>query len=220
MASVQLLGFDEAQAALRRLGQERMNIAIAAGLNRTAVQMQRKTTTAMTRQLDRPTPFTLQAVKTHKADRNRLNAVVYVQPIQAKYLKTMVHGGRLATNLTPVIRNVRLDAYGNLPNIKGGAAAVARAIKLQELSQRYGRRRGRGRQTGLPEGMFIGRVFGVKGLWQRVARGKLNLLLRFEENAERERRWDFYGIGERTARERLQNDIREAIAREIAALTQ
>jgi hypothetical protein len=88
---------------------------------------------------------------------------------------------------------------------------VARLIKAKQVADRYRRkRRGKGRQSGLPPGMFIGEVGGVEGLWQRDGK-QLNLLVRKEENARRAKRWDYYGIVERTVRQRLPTDMRDVI---------
>lgn len=194
--SVQLLGFDEAQAALRRLGREGMNIAIAAGVNRTAVQMQRATITSMSRTIDRPTPFTLNATAIHRADRNRLSAKLYIRPIQARYLRYAIQGGTLPTILEPI--QVNTDRHGNIRGKRGGMQKIAS----------MGRKR------------FVATINGTTGVWQRHGPGgrRIKLLVKSNENARREPRWDFFGIGERVARQRLQRDVREAIQREINAL--
>jgi hypothetical protein len=194
--SVKLLGLDEAQAALKKLGRERMNIAIAAGVNRTAVQMERKLKVEMVNKLDRPTPFTLNAVRVWKAERNKLRATVYVQRIQASYLRYAIQGGRLPTILEPI--QVRTDRHGNIRGKRGGMQKIA----------------------GMGRNRFVATINGTTGVWQRHGpKGrKLKLLVKSSENKERRPRWDFFGIGERVARERLQSDVREAIQREISAL--
>ncbi len=193
---VKLLGLKEAQAALRKLGQERMNIAIAAGVNRTAVQIERTEKIEMARKLDRPTPFTLNALRIFKADRNRLAALLFVQPIQARYLRYAISGGTLPTILEPV--NIRLDRHGNIRGKKGGMDKIAA----------MGRKR------------FVATINGTTGVWQRhgpKAR-KLKLLVIASRDRQRRPRFDFFGVGERIAVARLQRDVREAIQREIDAL--
>jgi hypothetical protein len=173
-----------------------MNIAIAAGINRTAVQMDRKLKMEMARTLDRPTPFTLNATKVWKAERNKLRATVYIQRIQASYLRYTIQGGRLPTVLEPI--NIRLDRHGNIRGKRKGMEAIAR----------QGRKR------------FVATINGTTGVWQRHGpKGrKLKLLVHVGENRQRSKRWDFFGIGERVARERLQRDVREAVRRELRAL--
>lgn len=196
MANIQLLGLDEARRALRSLGRERMNIAIAAGLNRTAIQMQRRSVMDMSRALDRPTPFTLNAPRVLRADRNRLSAKLYIQPIQARYLRYAIRGGTLPTLLEPI--EVRLDRHGNIRGKRKGMDAIAR----------QGRRR------------FVATINGTTGVWQRHGprARKLKLLVKASENVRRTPRWDFFASAERVARDRLQRDIRDAIARELKAL--
>lgn len=212
--SIQLLGLDEATAALRKLGRERMNIAIAAGLNRTLVQVERAEKIGMSRSLDRPTPFTLNSMRLAKADRNKLTGRLFVMDKQAKYLGVTVRGGRIDT-LTPAAASTNM--HGNLAGKRRGLVAIA---------QRLGRgRRGR---NGLPIDMFIGEIKGTFGLWQRFDRYRTRgnrwtarpprLLVKVDKDTLRTPRWDFYGIAERTARARLATDIRDAIASEIKAL--
>jgi hypothetical protein len=217
--SITLLGFDEAQRALQQLGREKMNIAIAAGLNRTLVQVDRALKTAMPRALDRPTPFTLNSTRLAKADRNKLRGRLFVMDRQAKYLSTTVRGGRINT-LTPI--GATTNQYGNLPGKKAERQTLVKiARKLK---------RGRLGPNGLPKDLFIGTVQGVYGLWQRYpgtryrrsgggwTSRKPKLLVRVDENVNRRARFDFFGIAERTVQRRLADDIREAIAREIRNL--
>lgn len=225
--NITLLGDKEAKAALRKLGQERMNIAIAAGVNRTMTQIDRAEKIGMSKALDRPTPFTLNSTRIAKADRNRLSAKLFVMDKQSKYLRYTVEGGRIDT-LTPAA--AQTDRYGNLPGKKPSRkalVAIARALKSRELSARYGRRRGKA-SSNLPRGMFIGEINGTYGLWQRFERYKSGrgrwtarpprLLVKVDRRTMRTPRWDFYGIARKTAERRLADDIREAIARELKAL--
>ena len=196
MASVQLLGLDEVQRALSKLGQERLNIAIAAGINRTAVQADRTLKIEMTRTIDRPTPFTLNATRIWKAERNKLRATLSIQRIQAQYLIYAIKGGTLPTILEPI--NISTDRHGNIRGKKGGMQKIAST----------GRKR------------FVATINGTTGVWQRYgAKGrKLKLLVKASKNRERRPRWDFFEIGERVVRERLQRDVREAVQREIGLL--
>jgi len=191
---INIHGLPEVSAALRQLAREEVNIAIAAALNRTSLAIERKEKMALSRDLDRPTPFTLNSVARYKADRNRLSAKVFVRPIQSKYLETMVRGGRLPTVLTPI--NVNLDRHGNIRGKKKGLAGI----------------RGSSRKK------FIANINGTLGVWQRHGpKGrKLRLLVQVDRNQRRDPRWDFYGIAERTAQERLRNDMRDTLADALA----
>ena len=213
--SIKIDGLDKVRQMLARVSRDLQGQAVADGLNRTSLAVERRLKVSMTKELDRPTPFTLQGIGRWKARANRLNTVVYIKPTQARYLRYAVEGGTLRSNLTPVVRNVYLDQHGNLQGKRKGLEAIARLIKARQVAERYNaKRRGKGRQSGLPAGMFIGDVRGVHGLWQRDGRS-LNLLVRSERNARRARRWDFYGIGERVARERLVTDMQAALREAI-----
>ena len=213
--SVRIDGLEQVLRRLRKLSADLQGQAVADGLNRTGLAVERRLKVSMVKDLDRPTPFTLQGIGRWKAKPGKLNAVIYIKPTQAKYLRYAIEGGRLRTNLTPVIRHVYLDQHGNLKGKRRGLEQVARLIKAKQTADRYGRkRRGKGRQSGLPPGMFIGEVSGVDGLWQRDGR-QLNLLVRREKQAVRTKRWDFYGIGERVVRERLPKDMRDVVEKAI-----
>lgn len=187
--NITLLGDKEVKAALRKLGQEELNIAIAAGLNRTGLRMQRRSITGMSRALDRPTIFTLNATRVLKADRNRLSAKLYIQRIQASYLRYAIRGGTLPTVLEPI--EIRLDRHGNIRGKRKGMEAIAR--------------QGRNR--------FVAEINGITGVWQRVGPkgGKLKLLAKVERNARRHPQWDFFGNAEATARRHLRDDVAQAL---------
>jgi hypothetical protein len=190
-------GLDRLQAQLRRVSEQGLREALAKGLNRTIAAIEQHELVEMERRLDRPTPFTLNALKVFKAQPRdgKLNAVLFVQPTQAKYLRTTIHGGTLPVNLTPVIKNQSLNQHGNIRGKRKGLAGI----------------------KGNTQTKFIGEINGVYGVWQRYGRGgsKLKLLVRVERDAQREARWDFYGIGQRVANERLRADVGAAIADEL-----
>jgi len=193
---LELLGDKEVSAALKKLGRERLNIAIAAGVNRTAVQVDRAEKVEMARRLDRPTPFTLNALGLYRADRNRLQATLFIRRIQAAYLRYAISGGTLPTILEPV--NIRLDRHGNIRGKRGGMDKIAA----------MGRKR------------FVATINGTTGVWERYGpkARKLRLLVVASENRARRARFDFFETGERVATQRLQRDVADAIQREIDAL--
>jgi hypothetical protein len=187
--SINVKGLPEVRGALQKLAAEEINIAIAAGLNRTALRMQRRSITSMPKALDRPTPFTLNAVGLYKADRNRRSAKLFIRPIQARYLKSTIRGGTLPTILEPV--QIKLDRHGNIRGKRKGMEAIAR--------------QGRNR--------FVAEINGITGVWQRVGpKGrKLKLLAKVERNARRHPQWDFFGNAEATARRHLRDDVAQAL---------
>jgi hypothetical protein len=101
------------------LARKQLPYATSLALNavaRQAVQAERQ---AMRSQLDRPSPFTLRGVTMLPARKESPTAWVYILPIQAHYLAPSVIGGpqvlvgQNRAVLAP--KNVRLDAYGNVP---------------------------------------------------------------------------------------------------------
>ncbi|MCF8005046.1 MAG: helix-turn-helix domain-containing protein [Chromatiaceae bacterium] len=188
--SVNVYGDREIIAALRQLRTTEANIALAAGLNRTGLAIERRSIMEMSSALDRPTPFTLSAIARYKADRNRLSTKVFVKPTQARYLEPLVRGGTLPTVLTPIL--VKPDAHGNI------------RVKRRALEGIKGSARTK----------FVATINGVTGVWQRHGpKGrKLKLLVRVDRDARREKQWDFYKIAERTVQQRLIKDMRDTLA--------
>jgi hypothetical protein len=197
MITIGVQGLDQMQAQLRRFSEQGLREAMAKGLNRTIEAIEQHELVEMERRLDRPTPFTMNALRVFKAKprEGKLDAVLFVQPAQAKYLRTTIHGGTLPVNLTPVLKNQTLNQHGNIRGKRKGLAGI----------------------KGNANTKFIGTINNVFGLWQRYGRGgsKLKLLVRVERDAKREARWDFYGIGQRVANERLQSDVASAINDEM-----
>lgn len=187
--AVRIDGLDDARRALRRLSADVKGQAVANGLNRTALAVERRLKIEMARSLDRPTPFTLNATGRFRARPNRPRAGVFVKDIQARYLRWAVQGGRLPSVLTPI--SIRLDQHGNIRGKRGGLEKIAS----------MGRRR------------FVAKINGTLGVWERHGPGgrRLKLLVRADRDSRREPRWDFFAIAERVTQERLARDLREAI---------
>jgi hypothetical protein len=158
--------------------------------------MYREAEHALDQHIDRPTPYTARGVKLFKARADRLDAELFIQPDQAKYLKYAIEGGRIPTNLKPT-RATRLNQYGNIPGMQRGLEGI----------------KGRARTK------FIGEINGILGVWQRYGRGgtKLKLLVKVERDAPRTARLPWYETAERVASRRLQRDIGVAIGRALQA---
>lgn len=115
-------------------------------LTETAVRIRRAEIAAMPRQLDRPTPFTKKGVLFRPAKERTLLAVVYIRPIQAKYLAHQVFG-TTGTRPKPVPASGFANKYGNLPR-----GATRRKKIFSVTSKRTGKRyvfkaAGKGRKT-------------------------------------------------------------------------
>ena len=170
--------------------------ALAQTLNAVGDEAVKAERQAEIRELDRPTPFTTnQGLRLKRARKSDLEAVVYIPPIQSRYLAPEIEGGLqvLSANSQAILRpiNQATNQYGNIPR-----GLLARL---------------RGRSD-----IFIGRVKGIDGVWQRltVKQGqrharrmggratpssapRLKLLVRFSDPVEVKTRYRF---GEATMR--------------------
>lgn len=125
--------------------------------------------------LDKPTPFTVSAVRWKGATKSRPESVVYIAPIAAKYLAPLIEGGtsRPTKGKALVLAGAdRLNQYGNIPRTR---------IKTL-LRQRN---------------TFAGTIKGIGGIWKRVD-GRLELLIRFESEQTKRKQLDFPGIVRRS----------------------
>ena len=107
---IQIEGMDRARRDLERIGKD-LPTVLAQGLNRTMEAVEQAELNAMESHIDRPTPFTMSGIKRFKAKAGRLDAELFIQPAQAKYLKYAIEGGRIPTNLTPVLKNQKFRDY-------------------------------------------------------------------------------------------------------------
>ena len=193
---IEIEGMDELRKQLDDFaGGQAINEAMAEGVNKTAEAVMEAEKQAMQSDLDRPTPFTMKALKLWKAraKKGRIDALIKIQPIQAEYLQYTIMGGTIGRILTPT-PNARLNKYGNLPGKRKGMHGMATA-----------------------KSKFVATINGTTGVWQRFGRGgrQVKLLAYVDDNATREARWDFFGIAERVANRRLMQDVGEAVQRAI-----
>lgn len=193
----------------------------ARGLSASTKQMRFATAVAMTRvarkladyegarlvtELDRPTPFTVNAFRSTRATRDRLSASVLAKPIQAAYLKYAVFGGvRNEGIVVPVA--TPLNQYGNIPNLRGG-----RAIDQYLAGGRS--------FAGQPK---WGTRLGPPGVWMRMGSYPhrwLKLIMAFEERAAYQKRFPFFQIArdawDRQYRDEFHNELRRSIAEAFA----
>jgi hypothetical protein len=169
--------------------------ALALGINRTARGVEQRLQNEMESKIDRPTPFTLNAVKIWDArPREPVNAIVALQPIQARYLRYAIFGGTLPTVIEPV--NARLDNHGNIVGKRSGRGGSG----LRGIASK-GRRR------------FVAEINGTLGVWERTGRqGRgLKLIVAVHRRAERDKRWDFSAIAKAEAQRRMARDINDAL---------
>ena len=118
---------------MMRTATKQVRYAAALALSEAAEDYQKVGTVLMRQTLDRPIPFTQRGLKHTRATASKLQAKVFVMPIQAAYLAPHVDGGTVSARKpspTPIAEN----QYGNLP--KG---ATKRAKVFSVRSRRTGK---------------------------------------------------------------------------------
>jgi len=127
--------------------------ATAQALTSTARKIQAAEKTALSRKLENPTPFTVNAVGSVGARRDNLVAKVFVRDVAASYLEPFEFGGDHKLNSQALLnpKNIKLNKYGNLTR-----------NKMAQLKAK-------------PD-VFVGEIDGVNGVWQRkkATKGKKN----------------------------------------------
>lgn len=166
----------------------------------------------MRTELDRPTPFTINAVGVRPARKSAPVARVYVKDIAAQYLSPYVDGGprflgRKRGLLTP--KAVPLNAYGNLTKRKLATLKARRDVFVG------------------PVRLKSGQV--VNGVWQRQggkgrrkAKGAvqgaraLQLLIRFSDPTPPAQRLDFRGRAEAAVHRHFEAEFAKSLAHALA----
>lgn len=158
------------RATLDDFGRKQLPFATALALNETARFAAAEVTRALPEIFQRVTPFTRRAIGIKAARKTNLRAEVFVKRIQAQYLAIEATGGTRIWApgkpiLTPV--NVALNAYRNIPR--------GTLRKLLANPKRY----------------FLGEVRGVYGVWERLPRHRLKLIVALRSRATWRARFDF-----------------------------
>lgn len=189
--------------------------AITKGLNRTGETLIERQRLEMQGSIKGgPVPFTLNAHRQWKArpQPGKMDTVVFVMDKQADYLQSSVFG-KDYTGLAPG-PGVRLNQYGNIPNKKGGLAAIKG--KLRSDGEFIGRVRGVARR-----GRYAGQPFDIFARWGRMPyrRGQprsLVVIAKSVVNKDREITLRWYEVAEDWANRKLpeyiQNEIDLAFA--------
>lgn len=157
-------------ARLDDIAKKQMPFAAARALTDAARDAAQTITVALPSIFDRPTPFTTRAIAVMPARKETLTAQVFVKDIQAKYLELEETGGTREPPETALIVpvDIALNPFGNIPR---GA--------LKRLA-------GGGRSQ-----VFVGKVKGVGGFWQRGPHHSIRLLAAFVAEEHYKPRFDF-----------------------------
>lgn len=184
--------------------------ALANGLNRVGETLiERERLEMQNRIIGQPVPFTLNAHGQLKArpQPGRLDTVVFVKDIQEAYLQGPIFGTPYK-GLAPG-PGVKLNTYGNIPNKRGGLAAIRG--KLRADGEFIGRVRGVAKS-----GRFSGQPFDVFARWARLPKrkgepGRLTVIARNVINSDREITLRWFEVAEdwvdRKLPDYIQNEI-------------
>jgi hypothetical protein len=195
---------DRVMRELDDIGKRQVPFALSQALNDTATAAGVAVTAAINADLDRPTRFTQNAVYVRRGSKSRLAAEMGLKPIQAEYLRFVIHGGerRPRGRAIPVPFGLRTNQYGNMPK-----SAIARLLGRADT---FVASSANARTRHLPPGIY-----------QRASgRGKVapppKLLVAFEPKAEYGKTLDFYGV----ARREIANVFLQNFDRRLAAAMQ
>lgn len=188
MLNIKIEGLDKLQRQLSGLGSA-LPRAVAEGLNRTIRAVEQHELNAMERALDRPSPFTMNAIGIQPANARHLDATLYVKPIQAAYLRTPIHGGDVSGSIVPVMSNARLNQYGNIPGKRRGLAGIKGNSKRR----------------------FVAKVGLTTGVWERMPGNRLKAIATVDMTAPRRKVLPYFEIAQRVVDQRLTRDISEAV---------
>ncbi|GKX39561.1 MULTISPECIES: hypothetical protein [Pectobacterium] len=138
-----MAGLKELSTELQRV-KKQIPFATAQALTSVARKIQAAQKTAFQRNLENPTPFTVNSLGSAGANKNNLKARVFVRDIAASYLEPFEFGGAHKLNSQALLnpKNIKLNKHGNLTR-----------NKMSQLKAK-------------PD-VFVGEVGGVNGVWQR-----------------------------------------------------
>ncbi|MCO7512385.1 hypothetical protein NJH77_24360 [Serratia fonticola] len=139
-----MAGLKELSAQLQKI-KKQVPFATAQALTAVARQIADAQKTAFQRQLDNPTPFTVNSVRSFGARKSSLTAKVFVMDTAASYLEPFEFGGQHKLNSQALLnpKNIKLNKYGNLTR-----------NKMTQLKAKAD--------------VFVGEVGGANGVWQRT----------------------------------------------------
>lgn len=224
------------QAALEQFSKRRLNNAVSTALTRTAKDVQAAEKQAIREQIDRPREFTVNSVAIEPATGEKLFSRVFLKVNQGsgrgagKYMMPQITGGSghlrgyevalQRKGMMPTGWRIapggaaKLDNFGNIS--KGTLDAVFRNLVLEGPRKPPKRASKRGpmrwfyllKQRGrLMPGVYI--VEGAKGPRQ---------VLRYESSLRFKKRYDFWGVASKTAREKFPEQFNRACQESLARL--
>ena len=212
-------GMDKLSATLKN-AEKQLRYAAARAATQTAVKVKEQLVKEMQEVFSKPTPFTLRSIYVLPATKDNLTAEVGLKDQAVKYLRPQIEGGTrekkrsekwLNSFYTPGAA-MPLNAYGNIT--PGRITQILSVTKTHPDIYSRTTSRSKKRNKALPI-YFIKRDKTGKlipGVWQRVGKRKVRPKLIFIDNPQYHKRFDFYGIGQRTAIREFKRIFDAAIA--------
>jgi hypothetical protein len=183
----------ELNKTLTRIEKKQLPFAISLGINNTAKDVMKAEKVQTSKKLDRPTSFTQNAFKIKWSNKNNQEASVFIKPIQAKYLKYQVEGGKRTGRIGVPYKHAKLNKFGNIP----------------------GRRKGFIKN----KNQFIGKIKNIDGVWERTG-GKRNrgikLMVGFEPVVSYRKRFPFYKIGKGVVNSKFKKNLNKSLEKALS----
>ncbi len=230
-------GMDDALAALSRLAGDLPGRALADALNHTTNQVRQALRPEMASVFDRPTPFTLNALRVLNAKPNRPEAAIWVKDEKdgaskglapEDWVAPQVFGGpRSAKKSEMLLRSkgilpagmfvvpgagAQLDAYGNMS--RGQMTKILSGLRAGEGSAGSSSNASNSRRSakkGHAKAYFVIRQ-GTTPIGIVERRGKSTaMVLAFVRQPQYQRRLDFHGVAGRVAAANMEANINKAI---------
>lgn len=179
---------------LSGLASKQVPFAAALAINEVAGEIREAEPQGLSRDLDRPTPFTKKGMFVARATKRRLVGVVGFKRIQAEYLEAQATGGTRRPKRRAIVVpvGVRLNKYGNMPR-----KSLVRALAKP--------------------GTFSGKVNGVAGIYQkkRTKKGGVKLLAVYKSSVRYKPRLKFQPRARDLASRRIAPAITKHLRRAV-----
>ena len=217
---------EDVRRLLLKLAPHEWRFAAARALTETAYAVRDAEQRGMVLAFDRPKPYTVNSLFVQRADKSTLEAVIDFKSGGSrpawKWLEPEILGGRRGQlgfekrmgrfltsgkALVPA-SGVALDQFGNVP--RGLYGRIVRALDAQQSGFALRKGRGRGRAP-----MFFYGDPGSRGrgIWQKLNNGGVRPMFLEAKQPSYPKRFDWYGIAERTADRTLTTSFRTVIER-------
>ena len=203
---------------------KQLPFATAQALTALAVDVQAAEQVNEKKVLDRPRPFTTGAIGVRKANKSRMEAVVFVRDITAAYLEPYQFGGKNKLNskalLKPVDAVQDLDQFGNLPRnflrkLRGRPDIFVGTVQTKAGAVNGVWQRDTSVDVELPLFTRGGKLRQAKA--RRNTSGRLVLLVKFTDAHPVKQFLDWFKVAERTVARNFNRRMGAALARAIAS---